>query len=105
MLGVLAAVRRYGVFSALIILLSISTISSAVLGWLVREVGRKPWTVYGLIKPEEVITQVPLTDSLMVFLYLLILLVNAAGLASLYVVATRPYKFVELLRRGAGRER
>lgn len=28
----------------------------AGLGWAVREIGRKPWTVYGLIYPEEIVT-------------------------------------------------
>lgn len=31
----------------------------AGLGWAVREIGRKPWTVYGLLYPEELITLNP----------------------------------------------
>ncbi len=32
----------------------------SVFGWMVREIGRKPWTVYGIVKVEEAARQSPL---------------------------------------------
>jgi len=40
----------------LALVMGVFTPLMAGLGWAVREIGRKPWTVYGLIYPEEIIT-------------------------------------------------
>lgn len=78
--------------------------SAAGLGWFVREVGRKPWTVYGLIYPEELITPVPI-DSVVLGLFVLAFVFMAIiGLYGMYYFATRPLKFTELLEEGAGTE-
>ncbi|MFN4046499.1 MAG: cytochrome ubiquinol oxidase subunit I, partial [Acidilobaceae archaeon] len=68
------------------------------------EVGRKPWTVYGLLYPEELATPVPYATSLefLAFAYAVILSVNLLGLYALYIVATRGPRFIELLKRGLG---
>ena len=34
--------------------------ATAWLGWFVREVGRPPWTVYGLLYPQELVSPVPI---------------------------------------------
>jgi len=62
---------------------------AAALGWAVREVGRKPWTVYGLLYPEEVVTPVPATPGFLAFAYFVILVVGIGGLVAMYIVATR----------------
>ncbi len=88
----------------LALLVLIGTVVPAVLGWYVREVGRKPWTVYGLLYPEELATPVPYATSLefLAFAYAVILSVNILGLYAMYIVATRGFKFLELLKRGVG---
>jgi cytochrome d ubiquinol oxidase subunit I len=88
----------------LALLLVLGTVIPAVAGWYVREVGRKPWTVYGLLYPSELVTPVPYSTSpsFLAFAYLVILAVNIGGLFAMYLVATREYKFLELLKKGAG---
>ena len=68
---------------------------AAIGGWYVREVGRKPWTVYGLLYPSEVVTPVDYATStgFLIFAYAVILAVNIGGLAAMYIVATRELKF------------
>jgi len=88
----------------LALLLVLGTVIPAVAGWYVREVGRKPWTVYGLLYPSEVVTPVPYSTSpgFLAFAYFVILAVNLSGLFALYIVAARGYRFLELLKRGTG---
>jgi len=68
---------------------------ASILGWYVREVGRKPWTVYGLLYPSEVVTPVDYAASpgFLAFAFFVILAVNIGGLLALYIVATRELKF------------
>ncbi|MEZ0319893.1 MAG: cytochrome ubiquinol oxidase subunit I [Pyrobaculum sp.] len=88
----------------LAVLLVLGTVLPAVFGWAVREVGRKPWTVYGLLYPSELMTPVPYATSpeFLAVAYIVILAVNLGGLYAMYIVATREYKFLELLKKGAG---
>ncbi len=88
----------------LALLLVLGTVIPAVGGWAVREIGRKPWSVYGLLYPSEIVTPVPYAASpgFLAFAYLVILAVNIGGLYAMYLVATREYKFLELLKKGAG---
>ncbi|ACB39273.1 cytochrome ubiquinol oxidase subunit I [Pyrobaculum neutrophilum] len=88
----------------LALLLVLGTVIPAVAGWAVREIGRKPWTVYGLLYPSELVTPVPYATSpgFLAILYLVVLAVNLGGLYAMYLVATREYKFLELLKKGAG---
>jgi cytochrome d ubiquinol oxidase subunit I len=88
----------------LAVLLVLGTVIPAVAGWYVREAGRKPWTVYGLLYPSEVETPVPYATSpgFLAVVYLVILAVEVGGLYAMYLVATREYKFIELLKKAAG---
>jgi len=69
--------------------------AASVLGWYVREVGRKPWTVYGLLYPSEVVTPVDYAASpgFLAFAFLVVLAVNIGGPLAMYIVATRGLKF------------
>lgn len=83
----------------------VGVMMAAGLGWFVREVGRKPWTVYGLVYPEELITPVPVSPIVLGLFTLAFALVAIIGLYGMYYVATRPLKFTELLDKGAGAEK
>ncbi|MEM0203026.1 MAG: cytochrome ubiquinol oxidase subunit I [Archaeoglobaceae archaeon] len=94
--------RLFGDKTLLILSIAIflgSAIPSA-LGWFVREVGRKPWTVYGLLYPEEMVTVVgyALTPQFLAFMAIAILGVGLAGIYAMSIVATREPKFFELSR-------
>jgi cytochrome d ubiquinol oxidase subunit I len=84
-------------------IVSVSSILASGLGWVVREVGRKPWTVYGLLYPEELMTSVPVGPVFVLFAVLFVS-VAAIGIYGTYIVATRGLKFIELLKKGAGVE-
>jgi cytochrome d ubiquinol oxidase subunit I len=88
----------------LALLLVLGTVIPAVMGWYVREVGRKPWSVYGLLYPSELVTPVPYSTDpgFLAFAYFVILAVNIGGFFALYIVATREHRFLELLKKGAG---
>ena len=80
------------------------TVITAALGWFVRDAGRKPWTVYGLVYPEEVITPVPINSAVLAVFVLVFVAVAIMGIFGIYVVSTKGLKFVELLKKGAGVE-
>lgn len=92
---------------ALSIVFMVGSSLSASLGWLVREVGRKPWTVYGLLKPEELISISPLIASkaFAAFAVIFILLVNAGGWIAMYIIATRESALPTRVREWLGGER
>ncbi|MGC8564467.1 MAG: cytochrome ubiquinol oxidase subunit I [Fervidicoccaceae archaeon] len=73
-------------------LLFVSASTTSILGWFVREVGRKPWTVYGLLYPQDVVTPVQLSYSpgFLAFASLVIIFVAILGYAAMFIVATRP---------------
>jgi cytochrome d ubiquinol oxidase subunit I len=85
------------------LLVVLASILASGLGWFVREDGRKPWTVYGLLYPEELITSVPIGPVFILFAILFVA-VAAIGIYGIYVVSTRRLKFVELLKKGGGVE-
>jgi len=66
----------------------------SVLGWYVREVGRKPWTVYGLLYPEELITVVEFSRSpeFAIAFGIVIASIAVFGILAMYTVATRWWK-------------
>jgi cytochrome d ubiquinol oxidase subunit I len=70
----------------------------------VREVGRTPWTVYGLLHPEETITPVPMNPVVLALFVATFATVAFVGAYGMYLVATSPLRFIELLRKGAGVE-
>jgi cytochrome d ubiquinol oxidase subunit I len=74
-----------------------STVPSA-LGWYVREVGRKPWTVYGLLYPDELVSvfEPARSGGFALFMALVIASVVFSGLLAMYIVATRGRKSEEL---------
>jgi cytochrome d ubiquinol oxidase subunit I len=91
-----------------VLLLSLLVLSACILtaslGWFVREVGRKPWTVYGLLYPEELVTPVPINPVVLAFFVLTFVIVAIVGVYGMYVVATSPLRFIQLLKKGAGVE-
>ena len=110
-LGVLSKITRR-VLSRLseqkrVFLLSLVVVAASVfasgIGWFVREDGRKPWTVYGLLYPEELMTSVPIGPVVILFA-LLFVVVALVGIYGIYVVSTRRLKFIELLKKGGGVE-
>jgi cytochrome d ubiquinol oxidase subunit I len=70
----------------------------------VRDGGRKPWTVYGLLYPEEVVTPVPINPTVLAIFVLIFVAVAIIGLYGMYIVSTKSLKFVELLKKGGGVE-
>ena len=94
--------RRSVLLLSLVVLCGTST--TAALGWFVRDGGRKPWTVYGLLYPEEVVTPVPINPTVLAIFVLVFVVVAIIGLYGMYIVSTRSLKFVELLKRGGGIE-
>ena len=91
-----------------ILLLSLVTLvgcmSAAGLGWFVRESGRKPWTVYGLVYPQEVITPVPINPLVLAVFVFAFVAVAIVGIVGMYIVSTKSLRFAELLKKGAGVE-
>lgn len=94
---VISAISK-GIFGDRVFLLSLlvagGSITSAVLGWAVREVGRKPWTVYGLLWPEELVSAnaITLSPSFIAFMALVIMVVGVGGLFAMYIVATKEFR-------------
>lgn len=93
--------ERKSVF-LLSLLVVLASIFASGLGWFVREDGRKPWTVYGLIYPEELITPVSISPFVFVAFALIFVAVAVVGIYGIYIVSTRRLKFTELLKKGAG---
>jgi cytochrome d ubiquinol oxidase subunit I len=58
-------------------------------GWAVRELGRQPWTIYGLIRPEQVITPNPITPLFSYFIMLVETTTLVTGLIALYFIPTK----------------
>jgi cytochrome d ubiquinol oxidase subunit I len=92
----------------LVLLFSIVEVAAcamtASLGWFIREVGRLPWTVYGLLYPQELVSPVPI-DPIVLAVFTIIFSITALlGVFGMYLVCTRRLRFIELLERGAGVE-
>jgi len=62
----------------------------AGLGWAVREVGRKPWTVYGLLYPEELITPVEINSPVAIGIILGVIIGISLMFYTIYIVLTKP---------------
>ncbi len=93
-----------GTILLLSILLLVSTITPASLGWFIRENGRKPWTVYGLLYPSEISTPVPINPVVLAAFTITFVVMAVVGIYGMYVVSTKRLRFIELLRKGAGVE-
>jgi cytochrome d ubiquinol oxidase subunit I len=85
------------------LLVVLASIFASGLGWFIREDGRKPWTVYGLLYPEELATSVPIGPVFILFAVLFVA-VALVGIYGIYLVSTRRLKFIELLKKGGGVE-
>jgi len=94
--------EQKGVF-LLSLLVVVASVFASGIGWFVREDGRKPWTVYGLLYPEELATSVPIGPVFILFAVLFVA-VALVGIYGIYVVSTRRLKFIELLKKGGGVE-
>ena len=68
---------------------------TAILGWAVREIGRKPWTIYGLFYPNDVITSVSVSTPLILLIIGGICLGVVIMIYTIYVVLVRPPSFLE----------
>ena len=79
------------------LLVVLASILASGLGWFVREDGRKPWTVYGLIYPEELITPVTISPFVFVAFALIFVAVAIVGIYGIYIVSTRRLKFTRAL--------
>ncbi len=66
----------------------------AILGWAVREIGRKPWTIYGLFYPEDVVTPVPITSPLVLIIIGGIVVGVVLMIYTIYIVLVRPPSFL-----------
>jgi cytochrome d ubiquinol oxidase subunit I len=64
-------------------------------GWAVRELGRQPWTIYGLIRPEQIITPNPITPLFSYFIILVELMTFVSGIVALYFIPTRSLLGIE----------
>jgi cytochrome d ubiquinol oxidase subunit I len=80
----------------------LGSVIPSVLGWYVREVGRKPWTVYGLLYPEELVSVVGYARSaeFALFMGTIIAMIVLFGIFCMYIIATRQRKSEELIRGG-----
>jgi cytochrome d ubiquinol oxidase subunit I len=68
----------------------------AGLGWAVREIGRKPWTVYGLLYPEELVTPNPIGVEVAITIIGGIIVGLIINLTTIYVVLRKPPKFLRI---------
>ena len=84
--------EQRGIFLLSLVVVAASILASG-LGWFIREDGRKPWTVYGLLYPEELITAVPIGPVFILFAVLFVV-VAVIGIYGIYVVSTRRLKFI-----------
>jgi len=64
-------------------------------GWAVRELGRQPWIIYGLVRPEQVITPNPITPVFSYFIILIEIMTFISGIVALYFIPTRSLLGIE----------
>jgi cytochrome d ubiquinol oxidase subunit I len=79
--------ERFVVYTSFVATLFGTIAGSA--GWAVRELGRQPWTIYGLIRPEQVITPNPITPVFSYFIILVEISAFIGGIVALYFIPTR----------------
>ncbi|MEM4969651.1 MAG: cytochrome ubiquinol oxidase subunit I [Sulfolobales archaeon] len=70
-------------------------LAAASAGWAVREIGRRPWTIYGLVRKDQVITPVPISFEFSLLVIAIILLIFIGGLIALYYLTIRPLRELE----------
>lgn len=93
----------YNVLPFLTMVMAFGSAIAATAGWAAREIGRQPWTVYGLITTNEVVTPVPITPVFVAYVLAILTAIAVGGSLAMYYVATRPgilRNISELLRGG-----
>jgi cytochrome d ubiquinol oxidase subunit I len=61
---------------------------AASTGWAVREEGRLPWVVYGLVQYSQVITPNPVTPALTALIITIEMVMLFGGIAAIYIILT-----------------
>ena len=79
--------EKFVVYSSFVAVVLAIVASSA--GWAVREVGRQPWTIYGLVRGSQVITPNPITPLFSYFMILVEIMTFVGGIVALYFIPTR----------------
>ena len=81
---------------------AVLAIAAGSAGWAVREVGRQPWTIYGLVRPYQVVSPNPIAPVFSYFIILVELMTFVSGVVGLYFIPTRSLmemqKEVEVVR-------
>ncbi len=90
--------ERFIIYSSFIA--ALLGIIAASAGWAVREIGRHPWTIYGLVQYQQVITPNPITPEFSIMIIVIELLVLIGGLIALYYIPTRSLNEIEIVRGG-----
>ncbi|MCG2885925.1 MAG: cytochrome ubiquinol oxidase subunit I [Vulcanisaeta sp.] len=80
----------YNVLPFLTMVMAFGSAIAATAGWAAREIGRQPWTVYGLITTNEVVTPVPITPVFVAYVLAILTAIAVGGSLAMYYVATRP---------------
>ncbi len=86
------------VLPLLVFIMAIAADLASISGWAAREIGRQPWTIYGLVTTNEVVTPIQITPLFEVIVYAIFTAVAIGGAVAMYYAATRP----ELLDRIRG---
>jgi len=95
-LGFLGDRLIVALFAGLILL---GSISASTIGWFVREVGRKPWTIYGYLRQEEIVTSVPIDTATITLFTTIFLAIGFFSAYVMYLIAKRPERLDELAKR------
>jgi cytochrome d ubiquinol oxidase subunit I len=64
-------------------------------GWAIREIGRHPWTVYGLLQFTQIITPFQITPAFSALIIGIEILIFLGGLVALYFIPTRALEKAE----------
>ncbi|GLV59416.1 putative cytochrome bd menaquinol oxidase subunit I [Dictyobacter sp. S3.2.2.5] len=70
------------------------------LGWMVTEIGRQPWTIYGYLRTKDAVTTAPLLNVSFLIFSLIYVLLAVALIWLLLKVARRPLPQVTLSEQG-----
>src|SRR5207253_4457061 len=74
------------------------------LGWMVTELGRQPWVIYGNLRTKDAVTTAPWLNVSFLIFSLVYILLSAALIWLLLQVAHRPLPQVRSEERRVGKE-
>ncbi|GGP19623.1 cytochrome oxidase subunit I [Thermocladium modestius] len=94
-------VGRDRVLPLLVLAMAIAADVASTAGWAAREVGRQPWTVYGMITTNEVVTPVTISPAFEAIVFLVFTAVAIGGGVAMIYAAKRP-ELLDRLRRAVG---